>query len=112
MCRLTDCCHTFTQRAKEGVSNSLGLVDFAIGLANSLLNFRAQVASKVFLRIQITEQLLSKSFFGLVKITFELVHANYSLPNGRQAVKLTFFAPCIRATILFCFCTSIYICSR
>ena len=62
-CRLTDCCHTFTQHAKEVVSNSPGLVDFAIGLANSLLNFSAQLASEVFLGFQITEQLLSKTFF-------------------------------------------------
>ena len=71
-CRLTDYCLTFTQCAKEVVSNSPGLVDFAIGLVNSLLKFSAQVASEVFLGIQITKQLLSKSFFGLVKMTFEL----------------------------------------
>ena len=34
-------------------------------------------------------------FFGLVKMTFGLVHASYSLPEW-QAVKLTFFAPCYR----------------
>ena len=89
-CRLTDYCLTFTQRAKEVVSNSPGLVDFAIGLANSLLNFSAQVASEVFLGIQITEQLLSKSFFGLVKMTFELVHAIYSLPEWKASCKTDF----------------------
>ena len=47
MCRLTDYCHTFTQRAKEVVSNSLGLVDFAIGLVNSVLNFSAQLATVI-----------------------------------------------------------------
>ena len=83
MCRLTDYCLTFTQCAKEVVSNSPGLVDFAIGLANSLLNFSAQLASEVFLGIQITEQLLSKSFFGLV-------HANYSMPEWQTS---SFFAP-------------------
>ena len=31
-------------------------------------------------------------FFGLVEMTFGLVHASYSLPKW-QAVKLTFFAP-------------------
>ena len=82
-CRLTDYCHSFTQRAKEVVSNSLGLVNFAIGLANSLLNFSAQVASEVFLGIQITEQLLSKSFFGSV-------HANYSLPKWQASCKTDF----------------------
>ena len=83
MCRLTDYCLTFTQCAKEVVSNSPGLVDFAIGLANSLLNFSAQLASEVFLGIQITEQLLSKSFFGLV-------HANYSMPEWQTSCKTDF----------------------
>ena len=32
-------------------------------------------------------------FFGLVKMTLGLVHANYSLLEW-QAVELTFFAPC------------------
>ena len=90
MCRLTDCCQTFTQHAKEVVSNSLGLVDFAIGLVNSVLNFSAQLASEVFLGIQITEQLLSKSLFGLVKMTFELVHANYSLSEWQASCKTDF----------------------
>ena len=36
--------------------------------------------------------LLSKNFFGLVKMTFGLVDVGYSLPDG-QAVKLIFFAP-------------------
>ena len=31
---------------------------------------------------------------GLVEMTCGLVHANYSLPE-LQAVKLTFFAPCV-----------------
>ena len=62
MCRLTDYCHTFTQHAKKVVSNSLGLMDFAIELVNSVLNFSAQLAIEVFLGIQITEQLLSKAF--------------------------------------------------
>ena len=33
-------------------------------------------------------------FFGLIEMTFGLVHASYSLPEW-QAVKLTFFAPCL-----------------
>ena len=66
-----------SMQRKLQVSNSPGLVDFAIGLVNSVLSFSAQLASEVFLGIQLTEQLLSKSFFFLVKMTFELVHANY-----------------------------------
>lgn len=112
MCRVTDYCHTFTQCATKVVSNSLGLVGFAIGSVNSVLNFSAQLASEVFLGIQVTEQLLSKSFFGLVKMTFELVHADYSLPEWQASCKTDFLCTCITATILLCFCTSIYICSR
>ena len=37
-------------------------------------------------------------FFGLVEMTFGLVHVSYSLPEW-QAVKLTFFAPCIYFTV-------------
>jgi len=87
------------------VSNSPGLVDFAIGLVNSVLNFSAQLASEVFLGIQITEQLLSKSFFGLVKITFELVHANYSLPAIQASCKTDFLCTLHRSNniILFLF---------
>ena len=39
-----------------------------------------------------------KKGLGLVEITCWLVHASYSLP-AKQAVKLTFFAPCEH---LFC----------
>ena len=90
MCRVTDYCHTFTQCTTKVVSNSLGLVEFAIGSVNSVLNFSAQLASEVFLGIQVTEQLLSKSFFGLVKMTFELVHADYSLPEWQASCKTDF----------------------
>ena len=40
--------------------------------------------------------LLIKTFLGLVEINFGLVHASYSLPEW-QAVKLAFFAPCLRS---------------
>ena len=78
-------------------------MDFAVGLVNSLLNFSAQVASEVFLGIQITDQLLSKSFFGLVKITFELVHANYRLPEWQASCKTDFLCTlhCSNNIILF-----------
>ena len=33
-----------------------------------------------------------QNFFGLVEMTYRLVHASYSLPKW-QAVKVTFFAP-------------------
>ena len=38
-------------------------------------------------------------FFGLIEMTFGLVHASYSLPEW-QAVKLTFFAPWESKTIV------------
>ena len=41
--------HMLCQHAKKVVSNSLGLVDFAIGLGNSVLNCSAHLASEVFL---------------------------------------------------------------
>ena len=44
------------QRAKKVVSNSPGLVDFAIGLVNSVLNLPDGQA-KIFRRIKITKVL-------------------------------------------------------
>ena len=71
------------QCVEKVVSDSLGLVDFTIGLVNS----------EIFLGIIITKELLSTLLIiGLVKMTFGLVHSNYSLPEW-QGVKLTFFAP-------------------
>ena len=72
------------------VSDSPGLVDFAIGLVNSVLNLpNGQVA--FFLGIQLTEELwtvLIKKFGGLVEMTF-------------GQVKMTFFAPCVGSINLF-----------
>ena len=45
-----------TQRVKKVVSDSPGLVDFAIGLVNSVLNF-PEGQMKIFRRIKITEEL-------------------------------------------------------
>ena len=67
------------------MSNSPGLVDFAIGLVIFVLNLPdGQVL--FFWEIQITEGL--KSILSLQKG----FGASYSLPEW-QAVKLTFFAP-------------------
>ena len=65
------------QRAKKVLSDSPGLVDFAIGLVISVLKLPDG----------------QKRVWGLVKMTCGLVNASYSLPEW-QAVKLTFFAPC------------------
>ena len=80
------------QHAKKVVSDSPGLVDFAIGQVKIVLkwnflrnaNYRRNVKSIV----------LIKTFLGLVQMTF-VVNATFSLPEW-QAVKLTFFAPCSR----------------
>jgi len=90
------------------VSDSLGLVDFAIGLVNSVLNLPYQQV--IFCGvgvggIQITEELqtnllINVFFFRLVEMTFGLVQARYSLPKW-QAVKLTFIAPWLDELITF-----------
>ena len=61
------------QRAKKVVSNSPGLVDFVIGLVNSVFN-------------------LHDWQMGLVEMTFGVVNASFSLPEW-QAVKMIFFTP-------------------
>ena len=38
--------------------------------------------------------LLIKMFLGLVEMTFGLVYASFSFPEW-QALKMTFFAPCV-----------------
>ena len=85
------------QRAKKVVFDSPGLVNFVIGLVNSVFNLPdGQVM--FFWGIRITEELWnqfcsSKSFLGLAEMTFGLVTASLSLPEG-QAVKMIFFARC------------------
>ena len=55
----------FFQGAKKVVSDSPGLVDFAIGLVNSVLNLPDGQA-KIFRRIKITKVLLDKCFKFLI----------------------------------------------
>ena len=76
------------QRAKKVVSDSPGLVGFAIGLVNSVINCEE---SKLQRNCEIN--LLIKTFLGLVGMMFGLVNVSFSLPEW-QAVKVTFFAPC------------------
>ena len=60
------------------MSNCPGLVDFAIGLVNSVLDL-PQRASEVFWGIQITEGLLNPyQNFGIVGVTFGPLHAQVS----------------------------------
>ena len=85
------------QHAKKVVSDSPGLVDFAIGLVNSVFNLpNGQVM--FFLRNSnkrrtVKSILLIKKFLGLDEMTCGLLNASFSLPEWR-AVKMIFFAPC------------------
>ena len=83
------------QRAKKIVSDSPGLVDFAIGLVNSVRNLpNGQVEYFEEFNLQKNcEILLIKKFWGLFEMTFGQVNASFSLPEW-QAMKMTFFAPC------------------
>ena len=79
------------------MSDSPGLVDFAIGQVNSVLNLPdRQVKCFEEFNLQnlrtVKSILLIQEFGGLVEMTFGLVNASFSLPEW-QAVKMTFFAP-------------------
>ena len=88
---------TWSQHVKKVVSDSLGLVDFAIGLVNSVFNLPdGQVQ---FLRnSRIIEELWNQSahqtFLRLVEMMFGLLSVSCSLSEW-EAVKVTFFAPWI-----------------
>ena len=85
-----------SQRAKKALSNSPGLVDFAVGLVNSVINLSdGQVKSFEEFKLQKNCEihLLIKTFLGLVEMMFGLVNVSFSLPEW-LAEKMTFFAPC------------------
>ena len=68
------------QHAKKVVPDSPGLVDFVIRLVNSVLNLpNGQV--KFFNKRTVKSILLTKTFLGLVEITFWLVNASFSMPE-------------------------------
>ena len=79
------------------MSDSPGLVDFVIGLVNSVFNLPdGQVM--FFLRNShnrrtVKSILLVKKLLGLAEMMSGLVTASFSLPEG-QALKMIFFAPC------------------
>ena len=85
------------QCTKKVVSDSPGLVDFAIGLLIFVLNLPdGQVLFLGKFTLQkdcISILLIQKGVLGLVEMTCGLTHASYSLPEW-QAAKLTLFAPC------------------
>ena len=77
------------QRAKKVLSDSPGLVDFAIGLVNSVFNLPD---GQVMFYERNLNNRRTKSFLLLVEMTSGLVNASFSLPEW-QAVKMIFFAP-------------------
>ena len=77
------------------MSDRTGLVDFAIGLVNSVHNLPdGQVKFFEEFKLQKNREinLLIKMLWGLVEMMFGLVNVCFSLPEW-QAVKMTFFAP-------------------
>ena len=68
---------------------------------NSVLNL-PDVQVRLFEEFKLRKELCNqscfiiKTFLGLVEMNFGLVNAIHSLPKW-QAVKLTFFAPCMRS---------------
>ena len=81
----------YKQCAKKVVSDSPGLVDFAIGLVNFFLTFLTFLRN-LNNRRTVKTILLVKKYLGLVEMTSGLVNAGFSLPKW-QAVKMIFFAP-------------------
>ena len=82
------------QRAKKVVFDSSGLVDFAIGLVNSVFNLPdGQVIYFEEFEKQKNCEINSarQRAFGLVEMTSGLVNVSFSLPEW-QAVKMIFFA--------------------
>ena len=78
------------------MSDSPGLVDFAIGLENSVINLsdgQVNFFEEFKLQRKCEINLLIKTFLGLVEMMFGLVNVSFSLPEWK-AVKMTFFASC------------------
>ena len=85
------------QHEKKVVSDSPGLVDFAIWLVIFVTFLTCPMGKCCFLakfkpHKHCNQSCQSKRVLGLVEMTCGLVHASYSLPKW-QAVKLTFFSP-------------------
>ena len=77
------------------MSDRTGLVDFAIGLVNSVHNLpdgQVKFFEEFKLQKNLEINLLIKMLWGLVEMMFGLVNVCFSLPEW-QAVKMTFFAP-------------------
>ena len=76
------------QRAKKVVSDSPRLVDFAIGLVNSVLNLpdgQVKFFEEFKLQKNCEINLLIKTFWGLVEMMFGLVNVSFSLSEWNAA---------------------------
>ena len=86
------------QYAKKVVSDSRGLVDFAIGLVISFTNLpdgQIKFFEELKLQKNCEINLLIKTFLGLVEMMFGLVNVIFSLPKWQAVKMIFFFAPCI-----------------
>ena len=71
-------------RAKKVLFNSPGLLDFAIGLVNSVINLsdgQVKFFEEFKLQKNCEINLLIKTLLGLVEILFGLVNVNLSVPE-------------------------------
>ena len=71
------------QRAKKVVSDSPGLVNFAMGLVNSVINWpdgQVNFFEEFKLQKNCEINLFIKTFCGLVEMMFGLVNVSFSLP--------------------------------
>ena len=78
------------------MSDSLGLLDFAVGLVNSVMNLpdgQLKFFEEYKLQKKCEINLLIKTFLGLAEMMVGLVNVSFSLPEW-QAIKMAFFAPC------------------
>ena len=75
--------------------DSPGLVDFAIGLVNSVINLpngQMKFFEEFKLQKNCEINVLIRTFLGLVEMMFGPVNVSFTLPEW-QAVKMTFFVP-------------------
>ena len=93
---------------KKVVSDRPGLLDFAFGLLNSVLNLpnlQVMFFEEFKLKKNCEIILLVNKLLGLVEMTFGLVNACFSLPEW-QAVKNDFLCTLIKSEQRYCFTKS------
>ena len=85
------------------MSDSPGLVDFAVGLVKTVFNLpdgQVMFFENSKNRRSVKSILLDEKLLGLVEMTSGLVNASCTLPKW-QAVKMIFFAPYIYKVIFY-----------